>query len=184
MGRWRLEQDTANTREYDKYPVHGSQKRLMPARRQQITCKNCGVRIFITRRTRTPSKKRRKAKKKVRRPKSAARVARGKFLAANLPRDEKGKFLPAGSVNRFRGKRPSTSLGFGTLPPIKRRAPQVDSQLLDTRTRFPGVTDFLPSIGAIGSLAVESAAQIAQRAAAATAEGIFQAARGRLSLPQ
>lgn len=44
-------------------------------------------------------------KRKRRRRKSAKRVARGKKLARKLPRDEKGKFLPAGSKNLFRRKK-------------------------------------------------------------------------------
>jgi len=44
-------------------------------------------------------------KRKRRRRKSAKRVARGKKLARTLPRDAKGKFLPAGSKNLFRKKK-------------------------------------------------------------------------------
>jgi len=40
-----------------------------------------------------------------RKRKSAKRVARGKRLAKALPRDKKGRFLPAGSKNLFRKKR-------------------------------------------------------------------------------
>lgn len=55
-----------------------------------IRCPNCDVTIKI-----------RGAKL---RAKSSKRVARGKRLARELPRDEKGRFLPRGSENLFRGK--------------------------------------------------------------------------------
>lgn len=64
-----------------------------PRKQKTLSCPNCSFKL-----TYGPGKT---ATKK----KSAKRVARGKRLAASLPRDEKGKFLPAGSVNRFRTKR-------------------------------------------------------------------------------
>ncbi len=149
----------------------------MPARRQTITCKNCGVRITITRRTRAPT---RKTRRKVKRPKSAARVARGKFLAANLPRDAKGKFLPRGSVNLFRGRkgkeRTREFSTLGTTAKRSRTTSQLEPEEGSSRFRFGGVSDFVPSLGTLTSIGVEAAAR-ASRAA------IEQAARGALGLP-
>jgi hypothetical protein len=65
----------------------------MPRRKrkqQQFVCSKC---------KRVPKKK-----------KSAARVRRGKILADELPRDERGRFLPRGSVNRFRVRQKRTRL--------------------------------------------------------------------------
>lgn len=55
-----------------------------------IRCPNCDVTIKLRGR-------------KIR-AKSAKRVARGKRLARELPRDEKGRFLPRGSKDVFKGK--------------------------------------------------------------------------------
>jgi len=41
----------------------------------------------------------------VKKKKSAKRQAAGRRLAATLPRDERGKFLPRGSTNRFNKKK-------------------------------------------------------------------------------
>ena len=59
---------------------------------------------------------------KRRRRKSAKRVARGKKLARTLPRDRKGKFLPAGSKNLFR--RTKTKKRRRRSVPAKRRPSQ------------------------------------------------------------
>jgi len=91
---------------------------------------------------------------KKRRRKSAKRVARGKKLARNLPRDRKGKFLPRGSKNLFRkGKRRRS------VPSKKRRTPKkrakFTSRKLARRKSAPAMatrgrrgvktTDFFPN---------------------------------------
>ncbi len=144
----------------------------MPHRRQVIVCKNCGVRITINRKGRATTRKRRK-------PKSAARVARGKFLAANLPRDAKGKFLPAGSQNLFRGRvRGKSRTGeFSTLPSSLAKRPRLtDPEEGSSRFRFGGVSDFFPSFGELSDLALEAASRAARTA-------FLAAARGQLALP-
>jgi len=68
----------------------------MPARRkvqQTFTCPQCNLQVTLTKNTAT-----------IKRKKSAKRVARGKRLAAQLPRDSKGKFKKFGEVDEFRGK--------------------------------------------------------------------------------
>jgi len=55
--------------------------------------------------------------RKKRKVKSKKRVARGRKLAKRLPRDRKGRFLPAGSRNLFKRKRRSKS-----VPPSRKRA--------------------------------------------------------------
>lgn len=63
-----------------------------------IRCPNCDVTI--------------KLRGRKTRAKSAKRVARGKRLARELPRDEKGRFLPRGSRNVFKGKRKEKGMEF------------------------------------------------------------------------
>lgn len=65
-------------------------KTQMPRRRTKtVTCPECGFKLTYS------------APKTVRK-KSAKRVARGKTLAAKLPRDEYGRFKPLGSEDEFR----------------------------------------------------------------------------------
>ncbi len=56
-------------------------------------CPDCGLQVRLTRNTAVVKKK-----------KSAAKQRQGARLASRLPRDEKGRFLPMGSENRFRRK--------------------------------------------------------------------------------
>ncbi len=92
----------------------------MPARRKAIICKNCGVRITITQRA--PARKRKKRRTKKKRTKSLAKQEIGRRLAASLPRDAKGKFLPRGSTNLFRGaKGKGRTAEFSTLAPSTKR---------------------------------------------------------------
>lgn len=73
-----------------------------PRKTQVISCPNCSFRIRFG----PPSGGYRKKGRT--REKSAARVARGKRLAAALPRDERGRFLPMGSENRYFPERMET----------------------------------------------------------------------------
>jgi len=56
-----------------------------------------------------------------RRKKSAKRVARGKKLARSLPRDKKGKFLPRGSKNLFKGGKKRRRKSSGRKRPAPKR---------------------------------------------------------------
>lgn len=147
----------------------------MPARRQVIVCKNCGVRITINRKGRATARTKRK------KAKSAARQEIGRRLAASLPRDAKGKFLPRGSRNLFTGaKGKSRTREFSTLPSslAKRRRTRlpVIPEEGSSRFRFGGVSDFFPSFADVRDLALEAASSAAQQA-------ILAAARGQLALP-
>jgi len=74
--------------------------------------------------------------RKKRRRKSSKRVARGKKLARTLPRDEKGKFLPRGSKNRFRKKKRRRS-----VPPKRRsRKKQIKRAKLTRRRSQPAMS--------------------------------------------
>jgi len=66
----------------------------MPRRyTSNFTCPNCGLQAKFSRNTAVVTRK-----------KSAKRQAIGRRLAGQLPRDEKGRFLPKGSTNRYKGK--------------------------------------------------------------------------------
>lgn len=58
-----------------------------------FTCPNCGLQAKFSRNTAVVTRK-----------KSAKKQAAGRRLASQLPRDEKGRFLPKGSTNRYKGK--------------------------------------------------------------------------------
>lgn len=65
----------------------------MPAAKT-FTCPDCGLQVSLSRNKAVISKK-----------KSTKKQAIGRRLANRLPRDEKGRFLPAGSANRYQKKK-------------------------------------------------------------------------------
>lgn len=84
---------------------------------------------------------RRMPPKKRRRRKSAKRVARGKKLARTLPRDRKGKFLPAGSKNLFRTKRKTKRRRRRSVPAkTPKRKNQVKRAKLTRRKSLPNMS--------------------------------------------
>lgn len=65
----------------------------MPRKPTKFTCPSCNLEVSVTKNTATVKTK-----------KSPQKQAAGRRLAAALPRDERGRFLPAGSTNRYKGK--------------------------------------------------------------------------------
>lgn len=99
---------------------------MPPKRKVQYVCSEC---------RKVTAKERRTIKRK----KSAKRVRRGKELAATLPRDERGRFLPRGSVNRFRKSRLEILEEEGPIFPrrgrSRRRGRSVRRQPIAKRSR-------------------------------------------------
>lgn len=92
---------------------------------RNFTCPSCGLQAKFSRNTAVITKK-----------KSAKKQAAGRRLAAKLPRDERGRFLPAGSTNRF--KRKTSRKGKERVGSSKRRRSRTVEQ--DIFELFPDET--------------------------------------------
>jgi len=84
--------------------------------------------------------------RKRKRKKSAKRVRRGKALAKALPRDEKGRFLPAGSKNRFRKRSRRKSVPAKRTTKKRRKARRRSAPTTTTMARRRGgIKDQFPN---------------------------------------
>jgi len=102
-------------------------------------------------------------RRKTKRRKSAKRVARGKKLARSLPRDAKGKFLPKGSKNLFRGGKKRRRKSTGRKRPATKRTKRKltrrrSAPAMSSRGRGVKSSDFFPNFisGALTQAAADA----------------------------
>lgn len=90
---------------------------MPPRYTSNFTCPSCGLQVKLSRNTAVVTKKKSKKKQAI-----------GRRLAASLPRDERGRFLPAGSSNRYKKKTRKRSSRKGKERVTKRRRPEVTEE--------------------------------------------------------